>query len=236
MSAGPLAGNAGHAGSRPSVREAYALWAEEYDRTPNPMLALEQRCLAAMLPPMTGKVVADLGCGTGRWIDRLSTATAYLGIDLSHEMLRHAKPLPGRRNYLMQADVAALPLRSHSVDVVLASFLVGYANPAAIAGEIARISRDAEVYVSDFHPDAYANGWKRSVRVADQTVDLQARQVSPEEIEEAFRPHGFVAEQVTEHCFDEPERDIFVSSGKGDAFDSLRRVRAIFICQLRRGR
>ena len=216
------------------VRQAYALWADEYDRTPNPVLALEKRCLDAMLPPVAGKVVADLGCGTGRWLDRLSSASTYLGVDASHEMLRRARPAPGRRSYLMQADAGALPLRSHSVDVVLASFLVGYMSPAALAGEVARISRDADVYISDFHPEAYANGWKRNVRLAGRTIELQAREVSANDIAAAFRPHGFAPEKMTEHSFDEPERAIFAACGKAESFDSLRRVRALFICHLKR--
>jgi hypothetical protein len=49
-----------------SPSEGYRVWASSYDREANPMLSLEQRILATLLPPVAGLDVVDLGCGTGR--------------------------------------------------------------------------------------------------------------------------------------------------------------------------
>ena len=73
-------------------REAYRLWAPEYDITANPLLSLEQRCLEPMINAAAGCDVVDLGCGTGRWLTKLvnigvRTAT---GIDASKDMLEQA--------------------------------------------------------------------------------------------------------------------------------------------------
>ena len=45
---------------RVSVEEGYKRWAATYDRTPNPLLALEQRCLLPLIPDLAGKRVLDL--------------------------------------------------------------------------------------------------------------------------------------------------------------------------------
>src|SRR5690606_22097258 len=60
----------------PAVRRlsslaAHALWAETYDRSPNPLLALEERLLPPLLPDLRGLTALDAACGAGRWLGRL---------------------------------------------------------------------------------------------------------------------------------------------------------------------
>src|SRR5579863_129417 len=43
-----------------SVEEGYERWAPTYDHAPNPLLHLEERKLAALLPDLSGKHVLDL--------------------------------------------------------------------------------------------------------------------------------------------------------------------------------
>ena len=76
-----------------SPSDAYRVWAQTYDREANPMLSLEQRILAAVLPSVEGLDVVDLGCGTGRWLEILKTQNTHslLGTDPSPEMLSHAR-------------------------------------------------------------------------------------------------------------------------------------------------
>jgi malonyl-CoA O-methyltransferase len=72
-----------------SVDKGYELWAPTYDQDLNPLLALEERVLTPLLPSLQGKVVLDLGCGTGRWLKRLleSGASEGAGLDASSAML-----------------------------------------------------------------------------------------------------------------------------------------------------
>src|SRR5436309_105157 len=61
----------------------HELWAESYDELANPLLCLEERALSQYLPDVQGCSVADLACGTGRWLQRLMGlgAARCLGID-----------------------------------------------------------------------------------------------------------------------------------------------------------
>ena len=62
-----------------SVQEGYERWAPTYDHDPNPLLALEERQLKLMIPPLKGKRVLDLACGTGRWLAWLMTGRSAHG-------------------------------------------------------------------------------------------------------------------------------------------------------------
>jgi ubiquinone/menaquinone biosynthesis C-methylase UbiE len=223
--------------TRLTVDQAYALWSETYDSVANPLLTLEERYLWPILPSLAGKTVLDLGCGTGRLLNRLSSSGPgrYLGVDLSAAMLaRAAKKLriPG---HLLRADCIELPLRSHCADVLFCSFLLGYVNLADLAAEIARVSKvDTDLYLSEFHPDSRSLDWKRSFRSGDQVIELPANYCSLPDVEHTFSLHGFDLVQMVEPGFGEPEREIFGAHGKSHVFESSRGTRAIFICHLRR--
>jgi ubiquinone/menaquinone biosynthesis C-methylase UbiE len=221
-----------------TVSEAYTLWAETYDDTANPMLVLEERSLEPLLPSLANKTVLDLGCGTGRLLNRLSSLATgwYLGVDVSSAMLARAAQKLCISGHLLRADCTKLPLRSEIADVVICSFLLGYVVAQDLAAEIARVSRGGtELYVSEFHPDCRSLGWKRSFRASGQVIELPTTQCSLRDIEDTFRQHGFDLIQMVEPSFDEPERKIFLANRKGDAFESSRGTPAIFIGHFRRG-
>jgi ubiquinone/menaquinone biosynthesis C-methylase UbiE len=220
-----------------TVDQAYTLWAETYDNVPNPLLALEERCLAPMLPSLDDKTVLDLGCGTGRLLKLLSSSAAawYLGVDMSSAMLRRSAPKLHIPGCLLRADCVNLPLSSHIADVVIGSFLLGYINVRDLAAEIARVSRGAtDLFLSEFHPEACALGWKRSFRSGAQVIELPTNRCAPQDVEQAFRLHGFDLARKVEPSFGEPEREIFVTAGKSGVFEASSGTPAIFICHLRR--
>ena len=66
-----------------SACEGYALWAETWDATPSPIVALEHRALLPWILPLHPQRAIDVGCGTGRWTARLSA----IGVDASAAML-----------------------------------------------------------------------------------------------------------------------------------------------------
>lgn len=104
-----------------------------------------------------GDRVLDAGCGTGRALPPLRAAVGasgvVLGADLTPAMLREAvRAGRDRDGRLLLADVAALPLRSRSLDAVFGAGLISHlGSPAEDLRELARVVRPGGV-LALFHP------------------------------------------------------------------------------------
>jgi malonyl-CoA O-methyltransferase len=158
-------------GERVPTREGYDRWAEIYDAEDNPLIALEEPRVTALLGDVGGLDVADLGCGTGRHAVRLARAGARVtAIDFADRMVARARGKPGAEQVRFIAhDLARpLPLADAAFDRVL-SCLVGehLADLGAFFRECRRICRpDGVVLISAMHP-------------ALMLIGLQARFVDP---------------------------------------------------------
>ncbi|MFJ4244086.1 class I SAM-dependent methyltransferase [Streptomyces iakyrus] len=104
-----------------------------------------------------GDRVLDAGCGTGRALPPLRAAVGasgvVLGADLTPAMLREAVRAGRDRDArLLLTDVAALPLRSRSLDAVFGAGLISHLeSPAENLRELARVVRPGGV-LALFHP------------------------------------------------------------------------------------
>ncbi|KOV94972.1 SAM-dependent methyltransferase [Streptomyces sp. NRRL B-1140] len=104
-----------------------------------------------------GDRVLDAGCGTGRALPPLRAAVGpsgtVLGADLTPAMLREAaRAGRDRDGQLLLTDVAALPLRSRSLDAVFGAGLISHlGSPAEDLRELARVVRPGGV-LALFHP------------------------------------------------------------------------------------
>lgn len=91
--------------------------------------APEWPALQAMLPPLGGKRVLDLGCGYG-WFCRVAReqgAAEVLGIDLSARMLARAAELTRDEGIrYRQGDLNGLELPAESFDLVYSSLALHY--------------------------------------------------------------------------------------------------------------
>ena len=221
-----------------SVQEGYERWAPTYDRDPNPLLALEERQLKLMIPPLEGKRVLDLACGTGRWLAWLMTggASSGVGVDSSPAMLAAAKEKPGVRRRIVQADCRAVPLANAVFDLVVCSFAVGHIpDLRSVAREVGRVTTaSADVYVTDLHPLAYGQGWQTGFRDNGGAVEIATWPRSTQEFLAPWTSAGFDCAQSVECRFSEPERQVFARGGKAQIFDDLCRVPAVLICHFER--
>lgn len=139
------------------VLDAYARWAASYPaEAHNQFMRVEQQALLELLPDVSGAVVLDLGCGTGRYLKivRARGAAAAVGLDLSPHMLRQAVVVT---TAVVRGDLASLPFRSGAAGIVICGLAVGHL--PRLQGAISEMGRvlapGGTLLYSDFHPVAY---------------------------------------------------------------------------------
>src|SRR5205814_1195944 len=114
------------------TREGYDLWAPVYDTDGNPLVALEEPLVDAMIGDPAGLEIADLGCGTGRHALRLAAAGARVtGVDFSEAMLARARAKSGALPVRwVRHDIAdasrPLPLADAAFDRVLCCLVLDH--------------------------------------------------------------------------------------------------------------
>jgi len=216
-----------------SVQEGYARWAPTYDQDPNPLLALEERLLQPLLPELAGKVVLDLACGTGRWSSRLllQGARTVVGVDFSPAMAAAGNMKPDLKGRLALGDCCALPFRNGTFDLVIHSFALGHIQDVErVAREVARITVvNGDVYVSDLHPYARAQGWKTGFRDRHGPVEITTWPRPLEEQVDFWGAAGFRCVRSISARLEELEMPILARAGKAHRFEEVSRVPAIQI-------
>jgi cytosine/adenosine deaminase-related metal-dependent hydrolase/ubiquinone/menaquinone biosynthesis C-methylase UbiE len=212
-------------------------WAQVYDAQCNPLLLLEERKAAPLLPFLRGGNVLDVGCGTGRWLTHMEALhpASLMGIDCSRVMLKQARKKILPTTKLEHGHSSALPGEDAWYNLVTASFLLSYVKDLqAFAFECARVVRPGGwLLLSDMHPvTAAERNWNRSFHVDGTTVDIAAHSRSLPEIITAFERNGFAVRVFIEPAFEEPERLIFEHAGKLAEYEELAGIPAIYILKL----
>ena len=177
---------------------AYALWAATYPPRPhNRMMEVEQAVMLQLLPSMTGLSALDAGCGSGRYLQLLADRGArVVGVDQSEEMLRRAK----RIGTTLRGDLAALPIRSESLDVVVSGLALGdIADLDSTIREFARVLKPGGSLVySVVHPRGRDEGWQRTFETPQGTFAVDSHWHTRDQHEKAWKNAGLTLEETRE--------------------------------------
>lgn len=143
--------------ARRSVQDAYDRWAETYETDDNPTRDLSVQVLRSWCTDLEGARVLEIGCGTGLNMSWLAERAACVtGIDLSAQMLAHARRQAGPSNVrFIQHDITRRwPLEDGSAEVVVSALVLEHVEDLAfIFREMRRVlSEGGEVVLSELHP------------------------------------------------------------------------------------
>ena len=209
---------------RVSARQGYALWAETWDATPSPIVALEERALLPWIARLHPRRAFDVGCGTGRWTSRLSA----IGVDASLAMLAVAAEKRGLRSRLAAADATSLPIANGAADLVLCALTLGHIrDQTAAMREFARIlAPGGTLLLTDFHPAAAALGWRRTFRRDGQVYELENYTYTVDQLRAAA---DLELVECAEATIGEPERTLFVAAGRPELYEAACRTPAVLL-------
>jgi ubiquinone/menaquinone biosynthesis C-methylase UbiE len=166
--------------SKPTVLEpveAYNLWSAEYDtQTGNLMLDLDERVFSNLLNGLaiSGKIVFDVGCGTGRhWQKLMDQEPANLtGFDISEGMLAKLKQKFPPASTILMKDDCNLEVENNSCDILVSTLTIAHIkNIREAIAEWCRVLKPvSDIIITDFHPDALALGALRTFRQNNKTL------------------------------------------------------------------
>lgn len=212
--------------------QAYNLWATSYDsQSDNLLIYLDGQAFATMSESISceGKVLADIGCGTGRhWEELLSkNPSRLIGYDVSEKMLGMLRQkFPQAETYVLK-DIALQELEDGSCDIIISNLVIGYIEDLGGAfAEWNRVLRPGGiVMITELHPDALQKGngmrsfshYKRTVQIKNYAHPLQkintlatalqwnTLSFIERRIDESIRP--FYMAQGTPHIFERLYQD-----------------------------
>lgn len=138
----------------------YDDWAETYDTVQNRTRDLAGEALREVNPSITGRVVIEVGCGTGRnthWLAQQPQGPAeIIALDFSERMLERARTrVHDPRVRFLQHDIrASWPLSDGSADLVIIMLVLEHVQDLQpVFSEAARVLRaGGELFVCELHP------------------------------------------------------------------------------------
>jgi ubiquinone/menaquinone biosynthesis C-methylase UbiE len=221
--------------------EAYDLWSEDYDAQPgNLMLDLDEEVFSVLLAGLSlkDKRVADIGCGTGRHWPKIFACKplALTGFDVSSGMLIRLQekfPLSYTKKI---TDNKFSDLDGAMYDVLISTLTVAHIEnlEEALVAWCRILKEDGDIIITDFHPDALANGGKRTFQHHNKQIEVQNFVHHVEEIERLLLKYNFHVVNRIEKIVDESVKHYYVAKNALPVYEKFKDSNIIYGLHLKR--
>lgn len=223
-----------------AVGPAYDLWSASYDHQPgNLVFDMDEDLFCRFLAriDIKDKVVADIGCGTGRhWPSIFARSPSSLqGFDVSDGMLSRLKrKFPGADVVKIGED--GIPaLDETSVDLVVSTLALGHiAEPEpALKAWCAALKRGGALILTDFHPEALIRGAKRTFVYRHKPVHVRSYVHPVAMVEGMLKENGLATEEKAEHLVDRSVRHYYEQKNALAVYEKFRGIPMVYgmICK-----
>ena len=195
-----------------NVREAYNIWADQYDTNKNKTRDLEAISLRTELHNIDFNNCLEIGCGTGKnteWI--LSKTNKIVAVDLSNKMLAKAKSkIISDKVTFIEADITNdwNFVNNEKFDLAIFSLTLEHIeNLEAVFSKLSKIiTKGGFVYIGELHPYKQYKGSKARFETenGEQIVTCFNHNIS--EFTNAAENNGFRIFKMNEY-FDDNNRN-----------------------------
>jgi ubiquinone/menaquinone biosynthesis C-methylase UbiE len=163
----------------PSV--AYDLWASTYDDQPGGlMMDLDEEIFNSLLEKIniSGKIVVDIGCGTGRHWKKIldKNPQKLIGYDVSVKMLKRLQDkYPAAAIHLL-TNHHLHGLEVNSCDAMVSTLTIAHIeNPELAFEEWNRVLKPGgDVVITDYHPELLAKGNERTFKYRKKNIVIRS--------------------------------------------------------------
>ncbi|HEX2846341.1 MAG TPA: class I SAM-dependent methyltransferase [Chitinophagaceae bacterium] len=193
-----------------NVKEAYNIWAAQYDTNENKTRDLEAVSLRQTLSNITTENCLEIGCGTGKnteWL--VQKAKQLTSVDLSEEMLAKAKAKISASNIsFIQADITKeWEFPGNAFDLVTFSLVLEHIEDLDdIFKKLSSVTTtNAYVYIGELHPFKQYNGTKARFETEKGLNIVTCFNHNISDFTGAAKKNGFQIIEVAEY-FDNNDR------------------------------
>jgi 2-polyprenyl-3-methyl-5-hydroxy-6-metoxy-1,4-benzoquinol methylase len=195
------------------TKQAYNVWASQYDTNENKTRDLEQHALRENLSPLSFDNILEIGCGTGKntaWL--ITRAKMLTAVDFSDEMLAKAREkITSLHVNFKQADINNDWTFGHGLyDLITFSLVLEHiANLDHIfAQAAASLKTGGHIYIGELHPFKQYSGSKARFDSENglQVVECFTHNIS--EFVHAAKKYGFSLLDINEYFDDNDHNTI----------------------------
>jgi len=222
--------------------EAYDIWAKNYDAQPgNLMLALDEQVFNGLLTDVSleGKSVADIGCGTGRhWPTMIVKNPEQLtGFDVSSGMLDRLQIKFPQAITQQITDATFSDIPDAVYDVIVSTLTVAHIENIEEALQTwSRILKpEGDIIITDFHPDALANGGKRTFAHGKAQISVRNFVHHVARIENILIRNNFRLINKDERVVDATVKHYYTAQNALPVYEKFKGQKIIYGIHLRRG-
>jgi ubiquinone/menaquinone biosynthesis C-methylase UbiE len=192
------------------TREAYNIWASQYDTNDNKTRDLEAHALREMLENIVFDNCLEIGCGTGKntgWL--ITKAKSVTAVDLSDEMLARAREkITDSAVQFSQADITQRwTFRNGLYDLVTFSLVLEHIERLdyIFRETAASLKSGGHVYIGELHPFKQYTGSKARFETGNgvQVVPCYDHHIS--DFVQTAKKHGLQLMKLEEY-FDDHDR------------------------------
>lgn len=221
--------------------KAYDLWAGHYDLQPgNLMLDLDEILVRDLLKEISfaNKIVADIGCGTGRHWNKIygQQPARLIGFEVSKKMLEKLiEKFPSAETHLTR-DSGLMEIENNSVDIIISTLTIAHIEKFEKAFlEWTRVLKPGgEIILTDYHPEALAKGAKRTFQHDGKTVVIKNHIHSVNKIRLLARQLGYSEIRFTEKNIDESVRSYYEQQNAMELYERFRGTPIIYGIHLKK--
>lgn len=214
---------------------AYDLWASGYDSQPgNLMLDLDEALFSSLISAVSiqNKVVADIGCGTGRHWSRImeKKPAKLLGYDVSAGMLKKLQQKFPDAQTRMLHDHHLEGLGNAEADLVISTLTVAHIEnlDQAMAEWTRVLKKGGDMIMTDYHPTALAKGGKRTFSHHNKVIAVKNYVHSIESIIEMAQKNNLLVVNRQEMKIDESTRHYYEKKNALKVYEQFRGTPIIY--------
>lgn len=195
------------------TRQAYNIWASQYDTNVNKTRDLEGHALRSVLDTITFNTCLEIGCGTGKNTEWLIRRAGHItAVDLSEEMLAMAKEKINAPNLAFkQADITSdWTFRAKLYDLVSFSLVLEHIENL---DHVFRQTADAlvpggHVYIGELHPFKQYQGTKARFNTDDGQQVVQCFNHHISDFLQAGKKYGLILVDINEYFDDGDSNEV----------------------------